>query len=194
MTAVNALARFRTAHRMPQPWPVPVDHVALFISHCFESGRASSTIATYIHGLNYFHRLNSWYDITGTFVISKLLEGCRRSRASKDSRSPVTPGMLVAMCRVLPVVCYNQYETTLFRAAFTLAYFGLFRVSEMVCPSRTACGHAILVGDVSVGKDASSVSIILRTQKSRPCGPPAVIKIGREVESATCPVQALQLF
>ena len=71
-------------------------------------------------------------DTTTTFIVKKILEGCRRTRPQRDVRAPITEAMLGKLCAVLPGICFSRYETILFKAAFLTAYFGLLRVSEVV--------------------------------------------------------------
>ncbi len=62
-------------------------------------------------------------DPTEVFIVKKLLEGCRRSRRSRDTRAPITENILLKIVKVLRVICYSDYEGTLFKALFTLAYY-----------------------------------------------------------------------
>ncbi len=128
-TALASFANFRIRTKLSQTWPTPVEHIVLFIASCFERGLASGTIYTYIRGINYFHKMHSWVNISEVFIIKKLLEGCRRCRSGgPDRRAPITPAMLAELCATLPSICYNMYETKMFRAVFVLAFFGLMRV------------------------------------------------------------------
>ena len=61
-----------------------------------------------------------------------MLEGYRRSRSLQDFRLPITYDILIKICYELNSVCNSQYESVLFKAAYTLAFFGLFRVGELV--------------------------------------------------------------
>ena len=47
------------------------------------------TIATYVVGIGFYHKLNGHADPTREFLVSKLLEGCRRGRRLA-SRQPLT--------------------------------------------------------------------------------------------------------
>lgn len=64
-----------------------------------------------------------------------MLEGCLRLRKKKDKCIPITIEILKDVCAMLPIICYDNFETKLFNAAFLLSYFGLFRASEIVAPS-----------------------------------------------------------
>ena len=45
---------------------------------------------------------------------------------------PIMYDNLISICKKLDQVCISNYELRLFRAAYSLAFFGFFRVSEMV--------------------------------------------------------------
>ena len=135
-TGLNAFQNFRIEYKLDRSWPTNEKHVLLFIAYCFEVGRAPTTITTYLAGVNYFHKIHGWVDFHKSFITQKIIEGCRRrGRPSKECRAPVSKKVLIAICAVLPDVCYTLYEVTLFHALFTVAYFGLFRVGELVASS-----------------------------------------------------------
>lgn len=162
------------------------------MTFCFERGFLPKTITTYIAGLNYYHKLSGFYDITHVFVISKLLEGCRRNRLSRDNRAPLTKPLLKAVCSILPEVCYDTYETKMFSSVFTLAYFGLFRVSELVAVSSSRVGFPIEYSDLSFSGN-KYVSIRLRHSKTNHSGRPIILKIPKEI-GQICPVRMLTEF
>jgi hypothetical protein len=65
-----------------------------------------------------------------------LIDGIKRSKSpQKDSRLPITIELLVKILSVLPIVCSSHYESELFTAGYTLAYYGLFRVGELIVDS-----------------------------------------------------------
>lgn len=169
--------------------------VVLFISYCFEKGLAPKTISTYIAGINYYHRVHNWSGVTDVFVVKKMLEGCHRSRRTKDERAPITKVVLQAICCALPSVCYDSFETTLFKALFVVAYFGLFRVSELVSPSNTMRGSPIQFSDVNLDTQGKSVNICLHTFKTNHRGATVTVKLPCETDDSNiCPVGALQAF
>ena len=193
-TALTAFHKFRCTHHLAITWPASVESVVTFIAYCFEQGLAPSTISTYVAGINYHHKLNSWIDISELFIVKKLLEGCKRSRKRSDKRAPITKQLLQQLCSCLHLVCYNQYETRLFTAAFTLAYFGLFRVSELVASDRSMVSRPLAASDISISDDKSSVTITLRSSKTNPIGPPTCIKLPSDDRHTICPVRATDQF
>ncbi|XP_053391508.1 uncharacterized protein LOC123530881, partial [Mercenaria mercenaria] len=112
--AINAFEKFRSVYHLRSQWPAPVQDVVLFIAYSFEKGQSPKTISTYVAGLNYFHKLHGFYDLLSVFIISKLLEGCRRNRPTRDNRAPLTKDKLITVGNVLPTICYTDYEPNYF--------------------------------------------------------------------------------
>ena len=178
-----------------EEWPARQHHVVLFITHCFESGLSPNSIATYIAGISYFHKLNNWGKLSDMFVVAKMLEGCHRLRQVKDLRAPITQPVLAAICEALNSVCSNEFETLLFSSLYTLAYFGLFRVSELVSPSRSQIGSPLQQSDVKYNSDKHSLVITLRATKTNQRAIPIQIKLPEENNAYNlCPVRAIQNY
>ena len=130
--AITAFNKFRRHHKLEIQWPATVTQVQYFISGCFEKGFSPATIKTYYSGISFFHKVNELTDPTSNFVIQKMLEGCCPSRKQNDNRAPISKHLLTGICAKLNEICYSPYEVLLFKATFTLAYFGLCRISELV--------------------------------------------------------------
>lgn len=197
LTYDNALSNFnnfRIQYHLPAVWPAPIHHIALFISFCFEKGLSSATIRTYVSGVAYHHKLRNWFDPKEIFLIKKLLEGCSTLRKSKDLRAPILFNHLKIICNCLSTVCLNSYETLLFKAAYTLAYFGLFRVSELVFTSDLQANRPLMINDVSFLKGNSVLKVIIRSSKTSRNGDPITLLLPCERETELCPVCCLYQF
>lgn len=119
-----------------------------------------------------------------------MLEGCSRSRQTVGTRAlaPITRKVLTVIISQLAKVCYNDFERSLFNAMFTLAYFGLFRVSELVATA--TCSNQLQIADVRVTGDKHAILVTLRKHKTNQRGIPVTIRIPYEPESALCPVRS----
>lgn len=190
----NTFTNFCLHYGLNLVWPAPDQHMILFIAFNFEQGLSPNTIKTYVAGLNFYHKLHGFAAISNTFLIQKLLEDCYRSRQTKDDRRPITRSVLLVVVNVLSKVCYNAYETKLFQALFKIAYFGLFRVSELVGTSVTSFSRQIQVQDVAVLPDLSAVTICMFRFKTNQRGSPVTLRIPKEGDSQLCPVRELQSF
>lgn len=75
-------------------------------------------------------------DVTKSFLVRQALKGFRRGTLPRDVRRSVSFEELLALGERLATACWSVFECTLFRLAFSLAFFGAFRISELVSPSR----------------------------------------------------------
>lgn len=192
--AISCFDDFRIQYGLGLNYPGRADHIVLFISYCFEKGFSPATIKTYISGLSFYHKLNNWYNPADLFVVKKLLEGCCRSRMRVDNRAPITPLILRSICASLSSVCYNDYEATMFKAAYLLTYYGLLRVSEVVHSTWQHYGRALQVQDVTFDKSGNSVFITIRRSKTYQVGPSTYFRIPCESDATVCPVCALKCY
>lgn len=168
-------------------WLVPVKHIILYIAFCFEKNYSPSTIMAYISGISFMHKINGYTDPSANFAIQKMLEGCKRSRKTKDMRSPISLEMLKKILLVLEHVCYTDYETTLFKTVFSMAYFGLLYTNLN--------DRALTKDDIILEKGAQAVRITLKVTKTNQMGHSITIRIAANDEnidmfnllSSTCP-------
>lgn len=124
---------------------------------------SGSTVGTALSALSFWFRILGWEDITKDFLIRRVLKGWKRLTSSPDSRRPVSVPLLTNILSILPSICFSAYEVLLFQLAFSWAFFGAFRISELVSKNRRSiCG--ILAQDVLIAD--SFVSIQLRSSKT----------------------------
>ena len=69
--------------------PASSEDVRRFIAWLSLQRLAPSTIATYVAGVGYFHKIKSWPDPTQDFLVTKLIAGCRRDNSTSDNRWPI---------------------------------------------------------------------------------------------------------
>ena len=131
-------------------------------------------------------------DDSSSISVVKILEGYRRSRSSQDSRLPITLDILHSISLHLDTVCVSSYETVLFHAAFTLAFFGLFRVGELVL-SDSNYQRPLQLSDIRTFEHGQSFQVKLRQSKTNQCGVPQIINIPR-IDLSTCPVAAMHAY
>lgn len=122
------------------------------------------------------------------FSVKQAMKGYRKNNSFNDTRSPITPEKL---CSVTRVICSSEYEAILFSAAFSLAFFAAFRVSELLSLSR-AERSGILLSNVQVLEE--SVKIFLKFSKSSPLGMGSWIYLKKCQEEIICPVRTLRLY
>ena len=78
-----------------------------------------------------------------------------------DNWRPITLPMLRQLWLQIETICSTSFETTLFRSAFTLAFYGAFRSSELLAALRTDLHGPALARDF-VRVQGSQLCITLR--------------------------------
>lgn len=84
---------------------------------------------------------------------------------SKDERRPIQFNTLTELLGALPQVCQTPEETALFRAAFAVAFFGAYRISEIIAPSGSIPGTACVRRE-DVDLRERHMDILLRRSKT----------------------------
>ena len=192
-TAIESFESFRNLYQLQLVWPASRNDIIMFISYCFECSYAPSTIVTYIAGISFKHKLNSWFDPMQLFVVKKMLEGCKRLGKRQDLRAPVTMKILKSICDRLPFVCYNEYEALMFRTVYLIAYYGLLRIGEIVFTSMFQSDRPIQITDISF-RGKTVVQITIRVAKNNQKGQPIYLRIPCIPDNTLCPVCCLQNY
>ncbi|XP_053561660.1 uncharacterized protein LOC128652755 [Bombina bombina] len=108
-------------------------------------------------------------DITKGFCVRQVLKGLKKGLGGPfpDHRRPITFSLLQQVYMVLPLVCLSDFEVCLFRVAFVLAFFGAFRISELVSKNLVSMG-GLAFSDVALFD--YKVEIFLRRSKTDQLG------------------------
>ncbi|KAM3923091.1 integrase/recombinase xerD homolog [Leptodactylus fuscus] len=114
-------------------------------------------------GLAFGFKSRGLKDFTKSFLVQRAVKGWRHFRALEDDRKPVSFSLLMELGSVVGEVCTDAGEGLLFRAAFSLAFFGAFRLGELVSGSRSQPG-GLFWEDVDVYEDR--VDVQLRRSKT----------------------------
>ena len=122
-----------------------------------------------------------------------MLLGMARLDYRVDSRLPITPDILDKLLRVLPSVCNSEYESMLFSALFTTAYFGFFRIGELVVNKSLAHSHTLGINDISFSNNGMSMFIQLRFSKTDQLGRGSMLGL-ESITSHLCPVQLMKKY
>lgn len=117
----------------------------------------------------------------------RIIEGMKRVGAVERTRLPITLSLLNSICLRISSVCNNQYECLLFAAAYSLAFFGFFRVGEITVTKKEYTYKVLAISDVWIDVKAGILLLKLRYSKTDQCGKGVQIKLQRS-ESGVCPV------
>ena len=192
---INAFYEFCKSLQIDNTWPIDPQLIPHFVAYMSLSGKSYSTVKTYLAGISSKHRLNGWVDPVDSFLVKKLLKGLARSTPQSDTRCPVTFQRLTQLIPVLSKVCKNTYETLLFGAAFTVAFFGFFRLSELIGQGSSLIGGrpGILIDEVQITPE--KVIILIVGSKTDQTNNGQKVSLSRVVKTPTvCPAQNLSKF
>ena len=123
-----------------------------------------------------------------------MLEGCCRSRKQNDNCAPISKYLLAGICAKLNEICYSPYEVLLFKATFTLAYFGFCRISELVYTGPMHTDRPLQWGDVSYNSCNKVLVIQIRKSKTDQTGKAVKLNIYPAEKGNICCIQSVRLF
>ena len=180
-------------HQSTTSSPISPATLALFIAYLFERNYASSTVNTYVSALGYFHRLAGHCDPTKTFYIIEMLKGYGKLCHKLDSRLPITLPILVRMMQASNDVCVSQYQSYMFKAMCSMAFFAFLRIGEITVSKRESFSSNLLqLGQVSrqCGQNDEVVSLVItfKNYKHNYNQNPFSIVLARQLNA--CPVKS----
>lgn len=169
------------------------DSLLDFVWGHYQTGRSKAAMASALAGIAFFSRLGGERDPTKSFVLAKALRGWARVRpAPADSRRPIDRGLLRELMRVLPAVAVSGFEATLFSLAFSSAFFGAFRVGELVAANKRSPDTGLLFAQVELRSGA--VLCRLPRSKTDQTGRGRWVTLSEQVEVEVCPVRLAAAF
>ncbi|KAM8919575.1 uncharacterized protein RCH25_016766 [Pelodytes ibericus] len=156
------------------------------------SGASPNVVSARLAGISFWFKLSGLRDVTKDFIVRQSLKGFRMGcPRTRDSRAPVSGALLLGICQTLPSVCVSGFESTLFRLAFTFAFFGPLRVGELVCPSKNVIG-GVMFEDVI--REPGSVRFKIRQSKTDVMAKGSWVTLREVAGSAVCPVACFDLY
>jgi hypothetical protein len=169
------------------------EEVADFVGFLSLMKKSPSTINSYVCAVSNWHKVKGFPDPCANFEVRKAIKGSARAGVSPDTRQPITPDLLKKLIAILPTVCMSMYEAKMFISVFTLAYFGLFRISELVCQNKSVADKkALQFGDILFKNE--SMKITIRFSKTDQMGKSTAIILQGSENSKICPVNAMRKF
>ncbi len=168
--------------------PVPINIVCLFVTYLHVHIQlGSATIATYLSGISFLHKINQLYDPCDNFVVNKLQQACAKlSNVTVPVRLPITLPLLHKIVSALVHVETVHSNQLLYKAMFLIAFHACCRVGELTKSGNAQ--HWLNYRDVSF--TGTSVTITFSSFKhSRPGYTPKITL--HASDHVHCPVSAL---
>ena len=107
-----------------------------YISYLAIQKKAPTTISTYVSAISTWHKMHNYVDPCEEYHVKRALKGVAKGGKNPDGRAPVTIELLGKLLRALKYVCDSDYDACMFKCVFLMAFFGLFRIGELVCDSK----------------------------------------------------------
>ena len=171
-------------------WPPSLNDVVQFVAYMSLKALSFATAKAYLAGISYYCKTQDKPDVTNHFLARKVLEGLRRQKRQNDTRLPITLQLLDRIIKILPNICTNTYETSLFSAAFALAYFALLRVGEV---TYTLSNHCISKNDILLNYKDYTIEVKVRHSKTDQLGKGEKVLIPKVLEPVN-PFQMIEEF
>ena len=207
-TGVNILNKCREEMGEEMNLPLSERDILIFVGFCAKRGNKTSTIRSYLSGIKKYHLAEGYRTFEYmTPLVKEVLEGHEKkgkvkTKGSKGKkvkrlkRLPCTLPVLKLIKFELKLSNLDKDEKIMAWAASSLAFFGAFRMSELLCKNEyeySTCDN-LLKKDVKVCKPDStgkeSVSIRIRNGKTSK-GAEELVTVYATYD-ACCPVSAVK--
>ncbi len=166
-------------------------NIIVYLGYLKQLNMSAATARKHLTGIAHCLKNNLLPDFTKCGPVQKVMKGFGRKSTTKPLRLPISLELLEKIIRVLPEVCHSWYEVLLFRAAFTLAFAALLRVSEVAAVDGKALGHALLMENVTLSAD--HLTIVIASSKTDQDGIGATIHL-KKSGIYVCPVNFVQAY
>ena len=136
--------------------------LVLFVGYLIQQNRKSTTIRSYISAIKSVLRDDGVILNTNSYLLRSLTKACRLHNDQVQIHLPIRKGMLGVLLKNLHNVLPEQpYLLLLYKALFSTAYFGLFRIGEL-----TSGTHPVFGRDVKVSDNKNKMLFILCSSKT----------------------------
>lgn len=164
-----------------------------FIASLSLERKAPTTIAAYVSAVSNWHKTNRWDDPCDDFLVKKALKGGSKRKSNTTLREPISIILLAKLVKTLHLVCESKYEVSMIKSAFLLAFFGLFRIGEMVADTKVRAQRSVMLLRDIVIKD-ETLTITVRFSKTDQTGKSSSIVVNGQKGNPLCPVEAVKKF
>ncbi|KFP18025.1 hypothetical protein Z169_05660, partial [Egretta garzetta] len=146
----------------------------------------------YMEGLSFISRMVDHPDPVQDPLICHMISRLKcKTGPSNDKDSPVTIEVLRSLLGTLESVCTSPYECVLFRAMFTVAFFGALHMEEMVANDQnTAQPELLCLSDLQLTEGVANLCL----HTSHMGQERFLVQLRLSKEMWVCPVEALRVY
>jgi hypothetical protein len=174
-------------------WPISITNLMKYLAYKSQEV-APHTLRSYLCGLAYCHKLTKqfhWDQTKQHPAVQLLLKNATRKHIHK--RITQSQHMTIDMVRLVrSKLDLKQEEHLMFWAIFSVAFYSMARLSELVLEKEQDTASALTLGHIKIEetKEAPGVSILLPRSKCHDPAVPAILCVEPTYDD-TCPLQAL---
>ena len=162
-----------------------------FLSNLIQARLSPASVSKILAGVSFFLKFSGLPALTSFFQVTQVLKGFRRSRPSSDGRRPISVELLLDLLGSLHEVCSSGFEVLLFKAVFSVAFFGALRVGEFTAINKSSSSflrfNHIRVQD-------GCLFIFLCRSKSMPVGKGCWFSLSSSPNDSLCPVSQVERY
>ena len=147
---------------IPNKWE---ERTVLFCASLVERGCQSGTVRSYVSAIKRILVKDGYLWDEKIILFQAITKSCRQLNDRVRSRFPIQIGLFELILFELARLFDTPFVISLYRAIFTLAYYGLMRISELTLNNPHA-KHYIRAKDVHVGTNKDKILLVLYTSKT----------------------------
>ena len=179
---------FCTRHNIIS-FPATEHALYLFVASISLGNRTFSTAKTYLAAIAYAHNTRGIpLDVSLMTQVQRALRGLKRHSTPTRLRLPLTISILHQLQLATLQSNHTTFDKACLWACFTLAFFGFFRIGELLL---SPAGHYVRSHDVSVTN--KGLTIFLRSSKTDPLAKGSLVSISPS-HTKVCAVSALSEY
>ena len=157
-----------------------------------------SSIKNYLAAVRHLHIRNGYeLKLKKCLRLQLICRGIKRSQGcSTRTRLPITISHLKLFQCFLAIPKTGQFDSIMFWAAMTLAFFGFLRLSELTCNGAYSQDIHLSPSDITflpTWDDPVHFSVRIKASKTDPFRTGQTILIGKS-DQTICPLQAMQTY
>ena len=183
--------------------PVWEDRVALYCAYLIhECGRKSTTVRSYLSAIKSVLIDDGYNWCKNKLLLSSITKACKKEYDVLRDRRPIQISILELLLMQIERKFQQENQTyleSIFKTAFAVAYYGLFRIGEI-----TMSNHTVKAADVHEDRNHKKFLFLLRSSKTHSkADRPQKIKIesastdravGKFANRIFCPVELIREY
>ena len=145
--------------RKPKTWE---QRIVLFVGFLVQNKKKSTTIRSYVSAIRNILQEDKIELDENIFQLNALTKACKLTVDKVRTKLPIHKNLLRVIVKYVEEhFCNQPYLALLYTTIFVTAYYGLFRIGELMKGD-----HTIKVVDVQIGHNKRKLLFILRSSKT----------------------------